>query len=131
MVDVHVLDHPVPATAQVDLPGRLPAPVEAAAYFAVAEALANAAKHARARSVHIRAARSSGMLRIEVTDDGSGGADPSRGSGLRGINAIAQRLVITDRAVSKRCTNIFTKLDLLPSDDDNRRVLAVLAYLDS
>ena len=121
----------MPATAQVDLPGRLPAPVEAAAYFAVAEALANAAKHARARSVHIRAARSSGMLRIEVTDDGSGGADPSRGSGLRGINAIAQRLVITDRAVSKRCTNIFTKLDLLPSDDDNRRVLAVLAYLDS
>jgi signal transduction histidine kinase len=79
------LDYPVPATAQVDLPGRLPAPVEAAAYFAVAEALANAAKHAGARSVHIRAARSSGMLRIEVTDDGSGGADPSRGSGLRGI----------------------------------------------
>ena len=79
------LDYPVPATAQVDLPGRLPAPVEAAAYFAVAEALANAAKHAGARSVHIRAVRSSGMLRIEVTDDGSGGADPSRGSGLRGI----------------------------------------------
>ena len=49
----------------------------------------------------------------------------------RSNNAIAQRLVITDRAVSKHCTNIFTKLDLPPSDDDNRRVLAVLAYLDS
>ncbi len=79
------LDCPVPATAEVDLPSRLPPPVEAAAYFAAAEALANAAKHAGARSVHIRAAHSSGMLRIEVTDDGCGGADPSRGTGLRGI----------------------------------------------
>jgi DNA-binding NarL/FixJ family response regulator len=49
----------------------------------------------------------------------------------RSNNAIAQRLVITDRAVSKHCTSIFAKLDLPPSDDDNRRVLAVLAYLDS
>jgi DNA-binding NarL/FixJ family response regulator len=46
-------------------------------------------------------------------------------------SAIAQRLVITDGAVSKHCTSIFAKLDLPPSDDDNRRVLAVLAYLDS
>jgi signal transduction histidine kinase len=79
------LDCPVPATAEVDLPGRLPAPIEAAAYFAVAEALANAAKHAEARSVHIRAAHAAGALRIEVTDDGAGGADPSRGTGLRGV----------------------------------------------
>ena len=79
------LDCPVPATAEVDLPGRLPPPLEAAAYFAVAEALANAAKHAGAGSVHVRAAHSSGMLRIEVTDDGTGGADPSRGTGLRGV----------------------------------------------
>jgi DNA-binding NarL/FixJ family response regulator len=49
----------------------------------------------------------------------------------RSNNAIAQRLVITDKAVSKHCTSIFAKLDLPPSDDDNRRVLAVLAYLDS
>jgi signal transduction histidine kinase len=79
------LDCPVPATAEVDLPGRRPAPVEAAAYFAVAEALANAAKHAEARSVHIRAAHAAGALRIEVIDDGAGGADPSRGTGLRGV----------------------------------------------
>ena len=44
--------------------------------------------------------------------------------------AIAQRLVITERAITKHTSNIFTKLDLPPSDDDNRRVLAVLAYLD-
>ncbi len=49
----------------------------------------------------------------------------------RSNSAIAQRLVITDKAVSKHCTSIFVKLDLPPSDDDNRRVLAVLAYLDS
>jgi signal transduction histidine kinase len=79
------LDCPVLATAEVDLPRRLPPPVEAAAYFAVAEALANAARHAGARSVHIRAALAADVLRIEVTDNGSGGADPSRGTGLRGV----------------------------------------------
>ncbi|HEX4258894.1 MAG TPA: histidine kinase [Streptosporangiaceae bacterium] len=79
------LDSPIPATAEVDLPGRLPAPVEAAAYFAVAEVLANAAKHAGAGRVHIRAALAHNLLRLEVTDDGAGGADPSRGTGLRGV----------------------------------------------
>ena len=79
------LDTPVATTADIDLPGRLPAPVEAAAYFAVAEAIANAAKHSGARSVHIRAACAAGVLRIEVSDDGTGGADPARGTGLRGV----------------------------------------------
>ena len=45
--------------------------------------------------------------------------------------AIAQRLFITEKAVSKHAAGIFAKLDLVPSEDDNRRVLAVLAYLDS
>ena len=45
--------------------------------------------------------------------------------------AIAQRLFITEKAISKDAAGIFAKLDLAPSDDDNRRVLAVLAYLDS
>jgi DNA-binding NarL/FixJ family response regulator len=49
----------------------------------------------------------------------------------RSNSAIGQRLVITEKAVSKHCTSIFAKLDLAPSDDDNRRVLAVLSYLDS
>jgi signal transduction histidine kinase len=79
------LDCPGPATADVALPRHLPPPVETAVYFAVAEALANAAKHAGARSVHIRAVHTAGMLRVEVTDDGAGGADPSRGTGLRGV----------------------------------------------
>jgi signal transduction histidine kinase len=79
------LDCPMATAVDIDLPARLPAPVEAAAYFTVAEALANAAKHAGARSVHIRAAHSAGVLRIEVSDDGMGGADPARGTGLRGV----------------------------------------------
>jgi DNA-binding NarL/FixJ family response regulator len=49
----------------------------------------------------------------------------------RSNSAIGQRLVITEKAVSKHCTSIFAKLDLPPSDDGNRRVLAVLTYLDS
>ena len=49
----------------------------------------------------------------------------------RSNSAIAQRLFITEKAVSKHSTSIFTKLDLMPSDDDNRRVLAVLAFLNS
>jgi DNA-binding NarL/FixJ family response regulator len=48
----------------------------------------------------------------------------------RSNSAIAQRLWVTEKAVSKHCTNIFIKLDLPPSEDDNRRVLAVLAYLN-
>ena len=49
----------------------------------------------------------------------------------RSNSAIAQRLSVTDKSVSKHSTSIFAKLDLAPSDDDNRRVLAVLAYLNS
>ena len=79
------LDCPVATTADIDLPGRAPEPVAAAAYFAVAEVLANAAKHSGARSVHITAQHASGRLRIEVSDDGTGGADPARGTGLRGV----------------------------------------------
>ncbi|MDY0811240.1 sensor histidine kinase [Kitasatospora purpeofusca] len=75
-LDVHVT---------VGLPGRFPAPVEAAAYFAVAELLANAAKHGGGREVTIRLAHADGTLTALVADDGRGGADPGRGSGLRGV----------------------------------------------
>lgn len=68
-----------------ELPGRFPAPVEAAGYFAVAELLANAAKHADAREVTIRLTHADGILRVAVEDDGRGGASPDGGSGLRGV----------------------------------------------
>ena len=79
------LETPVNAKLDIDLPGRLAAPVESAAYFAVAEVLANAAKHAHARTVDVHMRHDGDALRIAVTDDGVGGADPAKGSGLRGV----------------------------------------------
>jgi signal transduction histidine kinase len=79
------LDSPVRIHIASDLPGRPAAPVESAAFFAVSELLANVAKHACARQAWIDIRYTGGMLRIGVTDDGAGGADPARGSGLRGI----------------------------------------------
>jgi signal transduction histidine kinase len=75
---------PVPVTI-ADAPAeRLPAPIEAAAYFVACEALANAVKHADASQITISASRGNGRLVVEVVDDGVGGAD-STGSGLRGL----------------------------------------------
>jgi signal transduction histidine kinase len=65
--------------------GRCPAPVEAAAYFVCAEALTNVAKYARASSVLIDVTQENGLLTVAIADDGCGGADPERGSGLRGL----------------------------------------------
>jgi signal transduction histidine kinase len=76
---------PIPVQL-VELPhGRLPSDVESAAYFVVAEALTNIAKYARATHAEVRIAQSNGVVTVEVRDDGVGGADPSRGTGLRGL----------------------------------------------
>ncbi|UNO42461.1 sensor histidine kinase [Streptomyces sp. MST-110588] len=75
----------LPVEVTVELPGRLAAPVESAAYFAVSELLTNAAKHAGADRVWVDVRYAGGALRIAVTDDGRGGADPAKGSGLRGL----------------------------------------------
>ncbi len=64
---------------------RLPAPVEAAAYYLIAEALTNVAKYASATTVRVRVLVGDGGITVEVTDDGVGGADPAAGSGLRGL----------------------------------------------
>lgn len=72
---------------QVDvcLERRLPQEVEATAYFVVSEALTNAAKHSGASSIAVAGRLSDGRLRIEVTDNGRGGADAHWGSGLQGL----------------------------------------------
>jgi signal transduction histidine kinase len=89
---------PLPVTVSNDLPARLPAPVEAAAYYVVAESLTNVAKYAEASSVQVRVGRENGVARVEVVDDGIGGADATRGSGLRGladrVEALDGRLVV-------------------------------------
>lgn len=75
----------VPVDVAVDLPRRPPPAVEAAGYYVVAEALANVAKHARARSARASATLHNGRAVLEVADDGVGGADRARGTGLRGL----------------------------------------------
>ncbi len=79
------LDTPLRTEVTVDLAGRPSLPVETACYFAIAETLANAVKHAGARQAQVRIWHEGGTLKITVFDDGSGGADPQRGSGLLGL----------------------------------------------
>jgi signal transduction histidine kinase len=79
------LDAGIPVRVSVDLPGRPPAPVESAVYFAVSEVLANAVRHAGATAITVDMRHRDGVLRAAVRDDGRGGADPAGGTGLRGI----------------------------------------------
>src|SRR5215216_6102737 len=83
---------PVPVGVDVTA-GRLPGPVESTAYFVVAEALTNAAKHAVASEIGVRITRHRDLLVVEIIDDGAGGADPARGTGLRGL---ADRVAAVD-----------------------------------
>ena len=75
----------VPVSLDVQVPGRPPEPVEIAAYYAVSEALTNVAKHAHASAAEVEVAADDGVLRVDVRDDGRGGADFGRGSGLVGL----------------------------------------------
>lgn len=75
----------LPVRLEQEIAGRLPEPLEAAAYFVASEALANAAKHSQASEVRLAASFEGSTLVIEVADDGIGGADARRGSGLRGL----------------------------------------------
>ena len=84
------LDSPMRVQADIDLPARLPAPIETACYFAVAEVLTNAAKHSGARAARVSAEHHGGVLRIVVTDFGLGGADASAGTGLAGVERQAR-----------------------------------------
>ena len=88
---------PLPVTLDSDNDGRLPEPVEIAAYYAVSEALTNVAKYARATHADVEVRRDNGSLRVAVSDDGVGGADAARGSGLRGL---ADRVAALDGTLS-------------------------------
>jgi signal transduction histidine kinase len=91
------LDSPLNVRIDVALPGSLPAPVESAVYFAVSELLSNAAKHADTDTVRVAISHADRKLRVHVVDDGIGGADPARGSGLMGIE---RRLAAFDGAIT-------------------------------
>jgi signal transduction histidine kinase len=76
---------PCPVDLSSALDGRLPAPVEATAYFVVSEALANVAKYAHATAAAVELTRANGSVLVRVTDDGCGGANTDAGSGIRGL----------------------------------------------
>jgi signal transduction histidine kinase len=76
---------PVPVELDVDSCGELPLSVQTTAYFVVVEALTNAAKHTESDRIEVRVAVDDGHARVEVRDDGCGGVDPARGSGLSGL----------------------------------------------
>lgn len=90
---------PVPVELAVSVPERLAPSIEVAAYYVVAEALTNTAKHARAQSVHVGVRAHNGSLVVAIGDDGDGGADPRRGTGLIGlvdrVEALGGRLSIS------------------------------------
>ena len=91
----------IPVELSVDVERRLPESVEVATYYVVAEALTNAAKHARASQVAVTVEADDKRLRLSVTDDGVGGADPGGGSGLIGlkdrVEALGGHIDITSR----------------------------------
>ena len=77
---------PIPVDLQVDVDERLPDQVEVSAYYVVAEALTNAAKHSRASAISVEVEVAGEILRVAVRDDGAGGADLARGTGLVGLS---------------------------------------------
>lgn len=87
----------VPVRLDLDDPGELPVSVETAAYYVVTEAVSNASRHADAETISVALSRSPGLLRVEVHDDGRGGADENSGSGLPGLR---RRVAALDGRVS-------------------------------
>ncbi|HZE34604.1 MAG TPA: GAF domain-containing protein, partial [Actinoallomurus sp.] len=83
---------PIPVSLDVGADGRLPEHVEVAAYYVVSEALTNAAKYSRASKVEVEVGVRDRILRVSVGDDGIGGADPARGSGLLGLRDPAEAI---------------------------------------
>jgi signal transduction histidine kinase len=92
---------PLPVELDAGVGERLPEHVELAAYFVIAEGLTNVAKYASASRASVRAVRRDRRLMVEVSDDGVGGADPSRGSGLRGL---ADRVAALDGTLELEST---------------------------
>jgi PAS domain S-box-containing protein len=105
----------VPVKVSLQLPHRLPSAVEAAVYYVIAEALTNVTKYAEATSVEVTVAADNGLARVEVIDDGLGGADPTRGSGLNGL---------TDRVEA-----LDGRLQVISHPGKGTRVLAELPLL--
>ena len=100
----------LPVSVRVAVQGRPAAPVEVAAYYVVSEALANAAKYASASKVVVAVETEGGVLRIRVEDDGAGGADMARGSGLLGlkdrVESLGGRIALLSEPGSGTCLSV-------------------------
>jgi signal transduction histidine kinase len=100
--------------------GRLPEPVEVSAYYIVAEALTNAAKHARSSAVSVKVEIAGQVLHVTVHDDGVGGADLARGTGLAGlkdrVDAIGGRISLDSPRGAG--TSLHVELPLTAADGD-------------
>jgi signal transduction histidine kinase len=110
----------IPVQLDVRVAGRLPESAELTAYYAVSEALANTAKHAQATGAEVEVTAEPGMLRVRVRDDGRGGADFSRGSGLAGlrdrVEAIGGRISLRSQLEAGTTVEIGLPLqDLAPA----------------
>jgi signal transduction histidine kinase len=107
----------IPVELEVTTDQRLPEPIEVAAYYVASEALANAAKYARASRIEVSLALRDGLLSLSIRDDGVGGADPARGSGLVGLTDRVEALGGSVRVVSQPGvgTNITAELPLEPA----------------
>jgi signal transduction histidine kinase len=108
----------VPVELSTQLGARLPDQVEVAAYYVVSEALANAAKHARASVALVEVAERGGSLHLTIRDDGVGGADPARGSGLVGLTDRIQALggTITVHSPAGEGTELLVELPIAAAD---------------
>ena len=110
---------PVPVDLELDDEGAIPAGVEVSAYYVISEALTNAAKHAHASAVTVTVAGTDGMLRISVRDDGVGGADVTRGTGLVGlrdrVEALGGRVFID----SPPAAGTTVRVELRPADAES------------
>jgi PAS domain S-box-containing protein len=109
---------PIPVELEIDVPGRLPESIEIAAYYVVSEALANVAKHAQASYVSVEVRLDGSSLHASIRDDGVGGADVQRGSGLTGlvdrVEALGGRLSLT--SPSQQGTTVSIALPLAAVD---------------
>jgi len=114
----------VPVSLDVQVAGRLPEPVEIAAYYAVSEALTNVAKYAQATAAEVEVAVGDGVLRVCVRDDGQGGADVGRGSGLLGlkdrVEALGGRISLQSQAGAGTTMRIALPLDAASWPADRR-----------
>jgi len=107
---------PIPVELDVGVAGRLPEHVEVTAYYVVSEALTNAAKHAQATVVRVAVDIRESTLHVLVSDDGIGGADPVRGSGLLGLKDRAEAIggMICVETLRGEGTSLSAELPLAP-----------------